>query len=218
MHHTLRGPDWSSTAAAQYAHARYRCCRRSLGDRRQAAPQRSHNIGSALGWVGFDDHDVVAPCLHDALSHGGSGQQRIHRDHTTRQHRWLSTVSTAVLSLVLSATACWASVTPTWCARAESRWTPGAPGVREPRRVLPSSATAGSAACGLPVAGGLLAITPLAQAPSCASNPAQSKRLNIRWSVAAPGGICLKPRPGRSGRQNCVPIQQWRYHSQPHKA
>ena len=37
-------------------------------------------------------------------------------------------VSTAVISLVLSSTACWARVTPTWCARADNRCVPGAPG------------------------------------------------------------------------------------------
>ena len=35
--------------------------------------------------------------------------------------------STAVISLVLSSTACWARVTPTWCASADNRCIPGAP-------------------------------------------------------------------------------------------
>jgi hypothetical protein len=42
-------------------------------------------IRSELGWVGFDDHDIVAPGLHDGLSHSGLGQQRLQRHHTARE-------------------------------------------------------------------------------------------------------------------------------------
>lgn len=58
------------------------------------------------------------------------------------------TVSMAVISLVLSSTACWVSVTLTGCASADKRWVPGAPGFWEPRSVFPSRATAGSGGSG----------------------------------------------------------------------
>jgi hypothetical protein len=45
------------------------------------------NIRSELGVVGVDDHDVVATSIHDGLSHGGLGQQRIHRHYTACEHQ-----------------------------------------------------------------------------------------------------------------------------------
>ena len=45
------------------------------------------DIRSELGWVGLDAHDVVTPCGHDGLSHRCWSQQRLHRDHTARQHQ-----------------------------------------------------------------------------------------------------------------------------------
>ena len=99
-------------------------------------------------------------------------------------------VSTAVISLVLSSTACWANVTPTWCASADNRWGPGAPCFLEPRSVFPSRATVGSGASG---AAGTLPTTLSAQAPRWVSNSSRSTCRKMVWSVAAQGVAGVKP-------------------------
>jgi hypothetical protein len=100
-------------------------------------------------------------------------------------------VSTAVISLVLSSTACWARVTPTWCARADNRCVPGAPCFLDPRSVFPSRAIA---VAGISSPGGRLPTTWSAHAPRCASNASRSTCRKTVWSVAAQGGEWVKPR------------------------
>ena len=101
------------------------------------------------------------------------------------------TVSTAVMSLVLSATAWWGRGTPPWCASAENRWVPGAPCFLEPRSVVPSRATAGSGVSG---AAGRRPTTRSAQAPRWASNSSRSPCRKLVGSVAAQGVAWVKPR------------------------
>ena len=113
-------------------------------------------------------------------------------------------VSTAVISLGLSSTACGAQVTPTWCASADNRWVPGAPCFLAPRSVFPSRAPAGSGASG---AAGKLPTTLSAQAPRWVSNASRSTGRKMVWSVAAQGVAWGKP------RACAMRVPYWRPHS-----
>jgi len=99
--------------------------------------------------------------------------------------------STAVIALVLSATACWARGTPTGGASADNECIPGAPGVLDPQSVVPSSVIEGSGVSG---PGGRLPTTSAAHVPRCASNASRCTCRKTVWSVAVQGVAWVKPR------------------------
>ena len=120
------------------------------------------DIGAELRLVLFDDRGIVALLFHNGLGHMPLGQQGVHRAYSAWQNEMVQDCLYLRDLIGFVVHACWASVRPKWWDRADNRWTPGAPCLREPRSVLPSRATAASPADG---ATGVLTTTPSAQAP-----------------------------------------------------